>query len=198
MTSQLVLTPFSVITTRLHINTGPPVSSLTVLTSTLRSHGGWGVLWTGYISALLQSIPHNLVMFSVYNFAKAYMGSWGFMSTPESDVASRLLCSVGGSYAAILVTSPIDITRTHRQAMISSLSQDIVADSVTVTGVTGGSMQRIPSSWVVLKDIYNKFGVKYMYRGSTARLMSSTPYTVAMLIGYDYIKLFAATSTADL
>lgn len=178
VTSQLVLTPFSVITTRLHVNTGPPISAMQVLLSTVKAHGSWAVLWTGYASALMQSIPHNMVMFSVYNFSKTFFSSQGLMQTPGRDLAVRFLCSILGSYAAILVTSPIDITRTHRQALISASSESI-------------PRHRIPSSWFILKDIYNKFGIRFMFRGATARLLSSTPYTVAMLIGYDYVKLFS-------
>ena len=182
ITSQLILTPFSVITTRIHVNRGPPVSSLQVIESVVKSHGGWGILWTGYFSALLQSIPHNMVMFTVYNFTKTSIVSTGSMNTPEKDLAGRLLCSVVGSYAAILVTSPIDITRTHRQSLISSGMADCGVAVVS---------HKVPSSWAVLKDIFSNYGVKYMYRGSTARFMSSTPYTMAMLIGYDYVKMFS-------
>lgn len=215
VTSQVVLTPFSVITTRLHVNTGPPVSSLQVLSSVVQSHGSWRVLWTGYTSALLQSIPHNLVMFSVYNFSKAQLRSWGCMDSGVTDVAARLLCSVLGSYAAILVTSPIDITRTHRQAMLSvdpctqisgtgaSLGACAGGGEPGVLGGRGASTSviarrrttAVPSSWLVFADLYSRHGVRFLWRGSGARLLSSTPYTVAMLIGYDYVKLYA-TKTA--
>ena len=208
VTSQLVLTPFSVITTRLHINRGPPISAWQVISSTVKTHNGsWAVLWTGYFSALFQSIPHNLVMFSVYNFSKTCLDSWGFMKTSEGGLAARLMCSILGSYAAIVVTSPIDITRTHRQALISSSSSHQERRSTPLLSSTQSTSpspssgifnshstqpRRIPSSLFILKDIYNTFGIRYMYRGATARLLSSTPYTVAMLIGYDYVKLFAS------
>jgi hypothetical protein len=180
VTSQLVLTPFSVITTRLHINRGPSIPSWQVLSSIVSKHGGsWSILWTGYFSALLQSIPHNMVMFTVYNYSKSYVASLGIFQTPTQDLVSRFVCSILGSYAAVLVTSPIDITRTHRQALISA------------SGGGADKSLHLPSSWSVMKDIYKKFGIRYMYRGATARLLSSTPYTVAMLIGYDYVKLFS-------
>jgi hypothetical protein len=162
----------------------------------VQTHGSWGILWTGYTSALIQSIPHNMVMFSVYNYAKGCLDHWGFMNTSESDLASRMGCSVLGSYAAIVVTSPIDITRTHKQALISAEATSCPAGrsasiNVAKKGTAVMSVPGVPSSWVVLKGIVDTHGARHLFRGSYARLLSSTPYTVAMLIGYDYVKLYS-------
>lgn len=106
------------------------------------------------------------------------------MKTPVSDLLVRLACSFLGTYAAVIVTSPIDIVRTHRQALVS--------DYTGVAAVGGGmTAAEVPSSMAIFKEICSKFGWRHMYSGATARLLSSTPFTVAMLIGYDYVKLFS-------
>jgi hypothetical protein len=185
ITSQAVLTPVAVVTTRLHINQGPLISAWKVMNSIVSQHGRYGVLWTGYSSALLQAVPLNMTLFWVYTYSKHHAYEMGLMNTPRSDLAVRFACSLLGTYAAVLVTAPIDIVRTHRQALVS--------DSICITSSSGVKMMSpVPSSLEILKSIYSKHGVRYIFgTGSNARLLSSTPFTVAMLIGYDYIKLAA-------
>jgi hypothetical protein len=45
--SQGTLTPLHVVTTRLHVNEGPPVSAIFVVKSIISKYGRWSVLWTG-------------------------------------------------------------------------------------------------------------------------------------------------------
>lgn len=45
--SQATLTPLHVVTTRMHINDGPPVSPLSIVKSIVSKYGRWSVLWTG-------------------------------------------------------------------------------------------------------------------------------------------------------
>ena len=142
---------------------------------------------TGYSSALLQAVPLNMTLFAVYTFTRSHAEEYGLMKTPVSDLLVRLACSFLGTYAAVIVTSPIDIVRTHRQALVS--------DYTGVAAVGGGmSAAQVPSSLTIFKEICSKFGWRHMYSGATARLLSSTPFTVAMLIGYDYVKLFSLIS----
>ena len=149
---------------------------------------------TGYTSALVQAIPTNMTMFAVYNLTKSYAHDRGLMTTPVADMSVRLLCSVLGTYSAIMVTAPIDIARTYREAMASEMASVPAVAVAPSVGITSGPL---PSTWRVMKDIYHKHGLQRMYAGANARLLSSTPYTVAMLVGYDYVRLFAAADVCE-
>jgi len=179
ITSQAILTPLAVVTTSQHVHKVPSTSARAVVKSILANHGNLRVLWTGYTSALVQAIPTNFTLFAVYTYTKNYCHEQGWMKTPNMDLFARFGCSLLGTYAAVMVTSPIDIVRTHRQAFVS---HNINVLTVPVA---------VPSSWVIAKNIYSEFGLWHMFRGASARLLSSTPFTIAMLIGYDYVKQFS-------
>jgi hypothetical protein len=174
------------------------------------------LLYEGYTSALVQAIPTNITLFSVYTFTKTHAQDLGLMDSPQMDLITRLVCSMAGTYAAVLVTAPIDIARTFRQELLSAPSPpahtttpppSINLPPITMstsgssllphlpmsTGIPSGSAATppIPSTWTVLKNIYREHGLRRIYAGATARLVSSAPYTVAMLIGYDYVKIYS-------
>lgn len=180
------------------------------------------MMLSGYTSALVQAIPSNITLFSVYTFTKTHAQDLGLMNTPEMDLVTRFACSMMGTYASVVVTAPIDIARTFRQELLSSNSSSartqglsyspnsspstlsttansVIAHSVPpIIASSGGGLVSppIPSTWRVLRDIYLEFGVRRIYAGASARLLSSTPYTLAMLIGYDYVKIYSTREDA--
>lgn len=202
LVSQLIMAPYSVVSTRLQIATGSTrESAFTVLKDVAVGPGGVRSLWTGYLSAVVQLGPQHATMWAVSSFLQDAIvvknrdsGGMskideGYRRGSEHDVRlgllSRLATSACGSIIAIFVTSPFEIVRTHRQAMASNatsiMSESLAAGISRKGGVT-------PSSWVVFSRLYRRDGPGVFVRGIVPRCYAHCPGMITMIVGYDYVK----------
>ena len=167
-------TPVSVVSSRLQLHQGAPLSAWTVAQDVLRKHKGRvGVFWTGYVSTASQLVPQQFTMWAVYAACAGLVPA-----ARQQDLTTRLLCSLVGSWVAVAVTSPIDAIRTHRQAMVSD-------HSITTSDC------KLPSSWRVAQLIRTKFGWRGFFRGLSARAIAACPGMMGMMVGYEYVKIAA-------
>ena len=80
------------------------------------------------------------------------------------SLSSNLMASGVGSLTAMVVTSPLDSIRTHKEALIV---------------LPGGDVQP-PTNLSVCKHIYHELGVGGFFRGMGARAVSTSPPIVAV------------------
>ena len=216
--SQLIMAPYSVISSRLQIATGPNnrLSAMTVLRDVLSRPNGLRALWTGYYSAIAQLGPQHATMWAVSSWLQDQLvmlacddGDYreienaGELSHNRGEntlgLLPRLGTSMCGSFIAIVVTSPIDAVRTHRQIMISQPLPPPSSSSITTTsgrsgafGVGGsGHTITVPSSWSTFVFLYGQQGLRAFTTGIIPRALANCPGMIAMMVGYQYVKQLA-------
>ena len=207
--SQLVMTPYSIVSGRMQIETGGvrrASSAASVLRDVVSGPRGARSLWTGYSSAVLQLGPQHAAMWAVSGTMRdaliehharrrrsantgivEYRGGGHDDDVDDGDdcddielgLLPRLATSACGSAVAIVITSPLDVVRTHRQAMASS--------GPSTSG--GGAM---PSSWEVVVGLYRREGARALFGGIVPRMYANCPGMIAMMVGYQYVKELAA------
>lgn len=212
LVSQLIMAPYSVVSTRLQLSTSSTrETALAVLKDVTSGPGGVRSLWTGYLSAVVQLGPQHATMWAVSSWLRdaivTHQSSINDTtcgeeeehargSRCENDVEQqlglipRLVTSGCGSIVAIFVTSPIEVVRTHRQAMASN------AMSIGSNGcetLTSGLDKRsgrgsMPSSWNVFTNLYRQDGPGVFVRGLVPRCYAHCPGMITMIVGYEYVK----------
>ena len=100
----------------------------------------------------------------------------------------RLATSACGSVVAIIVMSPVEVVRSHRQAMASNPMAALDLGFVSATGRPGGTM---PSSWAVFSRLYCRVGASAFVKGIVPRAFANCPGMIAMMVGYQYVKELA-------
>jgi hypothetical protein len=214
LVSQLIMAPYSVVSTRLQISTASTrETALAVLKDVTSGPGGVRSLWTGYLSAVVQLGPQHATMWAVSSWLRdaivMYQLSINDSSGSEEEehdardsrcgndvkqqlgLIPRLVTSGCGSIVAIFVTSPIEVVRTHRQAMASN-AMSIHGSNGCETLIPGldkksgrGSM---PSSWTVFTNLYRRDGPGVFVRGIVPRCYAHCPGMITMIVGYEYVK----------
>ena len=212
LVSQLIMAPYSVVSTRLQISTASTrETALAVLKDVTSGPGGVRSLWTGYLSAVVQLGPQHATMWAVSSWLRdaivthqlsindirgseeeehARDSRCGNDAKQQLGLIPRLITSGCGSIVAIFVTSPIEVVRTHRQAMASNaMSIDSNGSETMAPGLDkkrgGGSM---PSSWTVFTNLYRRYGPGVFVRGLVPRCYAHCPGMITMIVGYEYVK----------
>ncbi len=94
----------------------------------------------------------------------------------------RLATSACGSAVASVITSPLDVVRTQRQAMaLSGPSSSLLGG--------GGTM---PSSWEVVVGLHRREEARALFDGIVPRMYINCPGMIAMIVGYQYVKELTA------
>jgi hypothetical protein len=218
LVSQLIMAPYSVVSTRLQISTASTrETALAVLIDVTSGPGGVRSLWTGYLSAVVQLGPQHATMWAVSSWLRdaivMYQLSIKYSSGSEEEehdardsrcgndvkqqlgLIPRLVTSGCGSIVAIFVTSPIEVVRTHRQAMASN-AMSIYGSNGSSNGcetLASGLDKKsgrgsMPSSWTVFTNLYRQDGPGVFVRGIVPRCYAHCPGMITMIVGYEYVK----------
>ncbi|GAM24392.1 hypothetical protein SAMD00019534_075670 [Acytostelium subglobosum LB1] len=159
-----VLTPVELIKCRLQVQTtGPPKykGTFDCFVKVLKEDGVTG-LYRGIIPTLAREIPGNMAFFGVYEGLKRYFRT----KTGQEDLPLRYLILSGGigGIAYWSIFYPADVAKSSIQ--------------VSDNGPT-------PSLLATLKKIYQKDGIRGLYRGYVLTVMRAFPANAAMFTVYE-------------
>ena len=189
---QSVVAPFSVVSTRLQLQRGVPMSVFSVVRSIHATNGGrLRSFWSTYPNAVAQIMPQNFVMWSTFSYTHALALSWeGCEEDPSRlSLGANLACSATASITAMFFTSPMDNIKTHKEALLSGTQSPSLSND---SGHARAPRTGPPTSWFVCKHIYHTQGVLGFFRGMVARGIATSPPIVAVLVGYQYVKAFSS------
>jgi hypothetical protein len=207
---QFVMVPYAVVTTPMQLHsagtTRLPASQ--VLRDILNRNqvsfqnpARASILWTGYWSTVGQLVPQQAATWTMYSFCKTLLLEWTYKDddNTQKDLGlwGRVLCSLCSSGIAIVATSPIDVVRTNRQALVSSVTPTTTAGSSSAAALSSfpSRQHAVASSSTVVREIYRQQGARGFFRGMSARALASCPPLMAMMVGYEYVKVFAAAAS---
>lgn len=123
----------------------------------VHAEGAW-TLWRGLSTTLWRDVPFSGIYWMSYEGSKDHLRHWH----REGPLAAFIGGAISGTFAAIL-TSPFDILKTRRQAMMSSPSSTLSA-----------ALQLIREE-----------GYKSLFTGLTPRLAKIAPACGIMIACYE-------------
>lgn len=163
-----IASPLELIRTNLQatpMSPGTPNTLRSVLLSLERSVQAQGLrsLWRGLGSTLWRDVPFSGIYWASYEQLKATFARQG-REGPQVAFVSGALSGIG----AALLTSPMDVLKTRRQALIMASSD----------------LTRV-SNWTLLTRIIRNEGASAMFAGSTPRLAKIAPACGIMIACYE-------------
>lgn len=143
-------------------------STLSSIGALARTHGNLH-LWRGLGATLWRDVPFSGLYWAGYEICKRSLNRSGYEGAGVAFVSGAL----SGTTAA-LATSPFDVLKTRRQALLMS-------------GATGGSLSgsKAVSSVAVLKEIISSEGVAALYAGIMPRIAKIAPACGIMIACFE-------------
>lgn len=167
-----IVSPLELIRTNLQ-STPPSPSTPHTLRSTLssiaalaRTHGHLH-LWRGLGPTLWRDVPFSGLYWAGYEACKHNLNQRGFEGAGVAFASG----ATSGTAAALL-TSPFDVLKTRRQALLMS-------------GALGGSQSEAVGTFAVLKEIVRSEGVSALYAGVVPRIAKIAPACGIMIACFE-------------
>lgn len=135
--------------------------------------------WRGYMrgngSNCLRIFPYSAIQFASYNIYKPYLLAPG---EQELGVGRRLVAGGLAGITSVVLTYPLDITRTRLSIQCADLSNFSKAE-----------VQRLPGMWGIMKGIYkNEGGFFALYRGIMPTIYGVAPYVGLNFAVYESVR----------
>jgi solute carrier family 25 protein 39/40 len=140
-------------------------SVLTSLQALVRTQGARS-LWRGLGPTLWRDVPFSGIYWSNYEGTKKVLERRGM-----SGASVAFISGAFSGTAAALITSPFDVLKTRRQALLMSMS-------------TGGASAST-STAAVLSNIVRTEGVSTLFAGLTPRIAKIAPACGIMIACYE-------------
>lgn len=135
--------------------------------------------WRGYMrgngSNCLRIFPYSAIQFASYNIYKPYLIKAG---EQDLGVGMRLVAGGLAGITSVVMTYPLDITRTRLSIQCADLSNLSKAEAL-----------KLPGMWGVMKDIYkNEGGFFALYRGIMPTIYGVAPYVGLNFAVYESVR----------
>ena len=141
-------------------------STLTSIAALARAHGHLH-LWRGLGPTLWRDVPFSGLYWAGYESCKNSLNRAGYAGAGVAFVSGAL-----SGTAAALLTSPFDVLKTRRQALLMS-------------GAIGGSESGATASLQVLKEIVRNEGFSALYAGVVPRIAKIAPACGIMIACFE-------------
>jgi solute carrier family 25, member 39/40 len=127
----------------------------------VRAHGVWH-LWRGLGPTLWRDVPFSGIYWASYEEMKRYLEKRG-----RSGPSLTFMCGATSGMAAALLTSPFDVLKTRRQALVMSMP--------------GQPTRTLP----LLQQIVRTEGVTVLFAGLGPRIAKIAPACGIMIASYE-------------
>lgn len=128
---------------------------------------GFASFWRGNLVNLLRIVPTYGLRFSFFDYFRN-LASVGVDSGQPLSLPRQMLSGAMSGSATVLVTYPLDLTRTHMSTDLHSKHGRSVLQA--------------------FQDVLSKDGVRGLYRGIGVSVVEIAPYVAISLGGYEYGK----------
>jgi len=146
-------------------------STLTSIAELARIHGPLQ-LWRGVGPTLWRDVPFSGLYWAGYESCKRYLNCRGYDGAGVAFVSGA-----ASGTAAAMMTSPFDVLKTRKQALVMS-------------GAAGGSGSRAVGTFAVLREVLRNEGVSALYAGSVPRIAKIAPACGIMIACFEGVGRF--------
>ena len=167
-----IASPLELIRTNLQ-STPPSPSTPHTLRSTLssiaalaRTHGHLH-LWRGLGTTLWRDVPFSGLYWAGYESCKRYLNRRGYEGAGVAFASG----ATSGTAAALL-TSPFDVLKTRKQALL-------------MAGTIGGAGSGSVGTFTVLKEVIRSEGISALYAGAVPRIAKIAPACGIMIACFE-------------
>lgn len=167
-----IVSPLELVRTNLQSTPASPSqphtlrSTLTSIAALARKHGNMH-LWRGLGPTLWRDVPFSGIYWAGYESIKHSLNRLGHKGAGVAFVSG----AISGTTAALL-TSPFDVLKTRRQALL-------------MTGAMGGSGSAGCSTAAVLREIVRTEGLSALYAGVVPRIAKIAPACGLMIASFE-------------
>ncbi|VDM96610.1 unnamed protein product [Thelazia callipaeda] len=160
---------------------------------------GWVSLWRGWSPSLLRDIPFSAMYWTGYEYLKE--NALRVLDRQETNfLISFLSGAVAGSFAAF-VTTPFDVVKTYQQITLGKVQKKglrkdgydrniaVISRECTTDVFERWEIQS-KHSLGMIREIYEKKGLKALFAGLIPRVTKVSSACAIMIGCYEYFKLF--------
>jgi len=133
-------------------------------------------LYAGLGGALVGGVPGTVIYLSGYEYIKDLLSTPG---SSKSNFVSHLAAGMGAEALACVIYVPVDVVKERMQ--VQQLPLETLTDTEKVT-------RRYNNSFHALKQIVKTEGVRGIYRGYGATLLSFGPFSALYFVFYEHLK----------
>lgn len=165
--TQTIIYPLEILKTRVALSSNVPIKEVI---EGLVQKNGLTAFYRGLSTSIYGIFPYAGADLMMNSYLKDMISKTNRTEAGHPSISSLLLCGVASSSFALTVTYPIGLVRTRLQA-----------------GGVDPSIPFFSSPMEVVRDVYEKGGIRAFYRGYLPTIFKVAPSAAISYSVYDYI-----------
>jgi solute carrier family 25 protein 39/40 len=161
------------------------------ISSMVRAEGPLS-LWKGLSATLWRDVPFSGVYWALYETTKGMFERNGY-----TGAGVAFVCGATSGTTAAVITSPFDVIKTRRQALLLP-SPDLVDGSSASSIASSARRAADTRTFSLAMQIMRMEGYKALYAGLTPRIAKIAPACGIMIASYEGLGAFLAQSSRSL
>ncbi len=161
----------------------------TMIARNLYEAQGLSGFYLGWQSTIMRDVPYSGLYWGMYEaFKKRFMAG----PVEENNTAIFLSGTCAGVLSAFL-THPFDVVKTKQQVQVASLAKTMEQNRIGGTAIKNN----IEDSCYTLASVFQKGGIKALFRGVFMRCAMVVPGSSIFLTVYERVKSYTAKECAS-
>ncbi|CAG9537719.1 unnamed protein product [Cercopithifilaria johnstoni] len=161
---------------------------------------GWISLWRGWSPSLMRDMPFSAVYWTGYEYLKT--NALQKLNQQETSFLISFVCGAMAGSLAAFVTTPFDVVKTRRQITLGEVRNikemnrynngymQMIENYDKITRERRSMEIRSKHSFGIMKELYEKNGLKALFAGVVPRVTKVSLACALMVGSYEYCKLF--------